>query len=217
MLNKTVLFLGDSITQGALAGKYENCYVEMFRKLTGANVVNYGLGGSRIARQEEIYLQSIFNYDFALRAVIMQSDADYVVVFGGVNDYLHGVAPLGKDDDKTPYTFYGALNNLYQKLIEKYQKEKIVVILPLNTSDCNVVKEKHGRKLVLSDYREAIRTVAKKYNLTILDITDIEELNPLIKESNKKYFDDGVHPNDLGHAILARKICDFFINTLNDN
>jgi lysophospholipase L1-like esterase len=213
MDKKTILFLGYSITQGACASRNENRYVDLVGEKLGATVINYGLGGTRIARQEEIHESHTFNYDFNLRAEIMQSKADYVVIFGGVNDYLHGSAPLGNEQDETCYTFYGAVKNLLKKLITKYDKNKIIVVLPLNTSDGNTVKIKHGEKVTLSSYQNIIYTVAKKYGLNVLDLTDCDELNPLIEESNIKCFADGLHPNDAGHRALAQAICDF-INKL---
>lgn len=213
MKNKTILFLGDSITEGAITTNIENSYVNVVKKLSGASVINYGVSGTRIARQTEQHLGTTkFNYDFNLRAEIMQSEADYVVVFGGVNDYGHGVAPLGNEDDETVYTFYGAVKSLYSKLKTKYVNAKIVVILPLNSAMDEPEKIKHGIKVTLSDYREIIRKVATKNGFNILDLTNVAELNPLIEENNNKYFSDGLHPNDSGHSILGQKVYEFLIN-----
>ena len=50
---KKVYFLGDSITEGAGASSYEKSYVPVFAEISGAEVKNYGLSGTRIARQTE--------------------------------------------------------------------------------------------------------------------------------------------------------------------
>lgn len=49
--NKRVLFLGDSITEGVGVSSPEKCYVSVFGKMSGAIVKNYGIGGTRIAKQ----------------------------------------------------------------------------------------------------------------------------------------------------------------------
>ena len=51
--NKTVLFLGDSITYGALVNDVEaNRFDNVLKRLSGLGEIhNYGLGGSRIAPQ----------------------------------------------------------------------------------------------------------------------------------------------------------------------
>ena len=48
---KSIFFLGDSITEGVGASEYDKSYVPVFAELSGANVKNYGISGSRIARQ----------------------------------------------------------------------------------------------------------------------------------------------------------------------
>lgn len=204
MKNKTILFLGDSITEGAVTNDDKNRYVNVVGALSGANVVNYGVGGTRIARQKDGNI--IYNYDFNLRVEIMQDQADYVVVFGGVNDYGHGTAPLGDENDESVYTFYGAVKSLLSKLKAKYCKSKIVVVLPLNSAMHEPEKIKNGIKVTLSDYREIVRKIATDNKLSVCDLTNVKELNPLIDESNKKYFYDGLHPNDEGHKVLGKLI-----------
>ena len=49
----------------------------------------------------------------------MADDADIITVMGGTNDVRLGV-PLGKMEDRTPNTFYGALHTLMQGLYTKY-------------------------------------------------------------------------------------------------
>ena len=42
---KKICFLGDSITEGAVASKIENCYWKKLGEKTGANVLGFGIGG----------------------------------------------------------------------------------------------------------------------------------------------------------------------------
>lgn len=91
--------------------------------------MNYGIGGTRIARQSKQSAEERWDKDFCSRVSTMQNEADAVVVFGGTNDYGHGDAPTGSMNDRTPDTFYGALHTLYSSLIEKYIGASIVVIL----------------------------------------------------------------------------------------
>ena len=59
-----IIFLGDSITAGAGAGTVENMYTAQIEKLTGAEVLNYGVGGTRIARQTRPSADPSFDKDF---------------------------------------------------------------------------------------------------------------------------------------------------------
>jgi lysophospholipase L1-like esterase len=117
---KKINFLGDSITQGVGTKELSNCFVTRLKnelELTEAR--NYGISGTRIARQI-VMSESPFDADFNMRAVNMDDDADLVLVFGGTNDFGHGDAPIGEMNDRSVYTFYGALHTLLLTLIRKY-------------------------------------------------------------------------------------------------
>ena len=208
--NKTVLFLGDSITEGAGTTAPEFNYVSVFSRLSGANVVNYGISGTRIARQT-VKSNERWDQDFVSRVDDMQKDADAVVVFGGTNDFGHGDAPIGTMSDRTPYTFYGALHCLYTALIEKYAGVPIVVLTPLHriTEDIPTGDNKPAPVGTLKEYVDIIREVSEYYSLPVLDMFKESGLQPKIPIIRQKYVPDGLHPNDDGHAILAHKIARF--------
>lgn len=134
--NKKINFLGDSITEGVGVSSPENKYVEVFaRKFSPAEVRNYGISGTRFARQKTPTLDNPrFDLDFCSRVSEMDADADIVVVFGGTNDFGHGDAPMGSFDDRTPDTFYGACHTLMSSLIERYPESEIIFMTPLHRS-----------------------------------------------------------------------------------
>ena len=106
-----VNFLGDSITEGGgvkdiANNRYDNRLKAMCN-LSGVN--NYGISGTRLAHQirpSELPQQDLC---FCGRAYYIDASADMVVVYGGVNDYLHGDAPFGQLGDTTPATFCGGV------------------------------------------------------------------------------------------------------------
>ena len=126
-----IIFLGDSITEGCCATSVENRYLNIVGKRLSADVVNYGISGTRIAPQKERKDPPDFDKDFLFRSDEVESGADAVIVFGGVNDYGHGDVTIGSFDVKDKYTFYGATRLLCENLLKKYSSEKIVFILPL--------------------------------------------------------------------------------------
>lgn len=200
-------FLGDSITEGALADKQENCYVELVGKMLPAQVRNYGISATRIAKQITPSIDPRWDKYFATRVSGMDKDADYVFVFGGTNDYGHGDAPFGKMGDKTPDTFYGAVDDLINELLKYYPKEKIVFILPTyRLTEDNIYGD--GSKKVpcptLSEYRKAMVEVLNKYQMRILDIKDT-----IGKAENNPLLADGLHPNNAGHKLIAELICNY--------
>ena len=100
-------FLGDSITEGALAGKIEDRYTTLVANYFGAEECNFGVSGTRIAKQRK-RTNNPDNDVFMCRAVKMPTDADFTFVFGGTNDYGHGDAKLGTFDDMDSMQLKGA-------------------------------------------------------------------------------------------------------------
>ena len=206
-----LIFLGDSITEGVGATCEENKYVSVVAKICGVETANFGVSGTRIARQKKPTLPRTFDYDFQMRAEVMDKDADMVFVFGGTNDFGHGDAPIGTMSDRTPYTFYGALHCLYTALIEKYPGVPIVVLTPLHriTEDIPTGDNKPAPVGTLKEYVNIIREVAEYYSLPVLDLFKESGLQPKIPVIQQKYVPDGLHPNDAGNEILAHKIARF--------
>ena len=197
---KKINFLGDSITEGVGASEYARCYLEQFAAATGAICRNYGISGTRIAKRRIPYDIPEFDRYYASRVPEMDPDADIVVVFGGTNDYGHGDAPLGEMNDRTIWTYYGALHVLFTALIEKYPAAQIVVLTPLHRDD----EEK--RTPTLKPFVDATRQVAEFYSLPVLDLWANYGIQPRVPVMKEMYVPDGLHPNDAGHAILANKL-----------
>lgn len=203
-------FLGDSITEGAGTSSHDKMFTMLIEREYGAICQNYGIGGTRIARQKTPTNEK-HDRDFISRVPEMDNDADIVVVFGGTNDFGHGDAPIGTMSDRTPYTFYGALHCLYTALIEKYPGVPIVVLTPLHriTEDIPTGDNKPAPVGTLKEYVNIIREVAEYYSLPVLDLFKESGLQPKIPVIQQKYVPDGLHPNDAGNEILAHKIARF--------
>ncbi len=204
--NKKVVFLGDSITEGTGASEHALCYVERFAAMTGAEVVNYGIGGTRFARRREPHENPRFDQDFCGRYDKMDDDADIVVVFGGTNDFGTGDAALGTIADRTNDTFYGACHLLVQKLYEKYPKATVVLMTPLHRlSEDEVLYNELGVRRVgpLRVYVQALRDIAEFYGLPLVDLFANCPIQPRVDILRQMYMPDGLHPNDAGAGLVA--------------
>lgn len=203
-------FLGDSITEGAGTSSPDRMFTMLIEREYGAICQNYGIGGTRIARQKTP-TEEKWDRDFISRVPEMDNDADIVVVFGGTNDFGHGDAPLGTMSDRTPYTFYGALHCLYTALTEKYPDVPVVILTPLHrwNEDCPKGDNKPEPVGTLKEYVNIIREVAEYYSFPVLDLYKESGLQPKVPVIQQKYIPDGLHPNDDGNAILAHKIARF--------
>ena len=210
--NKKINFLGDSITEGHGCADAENMFTARIARAYGAVCRNYGIGGTRIARQQHPSENPRHDLDFLGRSGQMDPDADIVAVFGGTNDFGHGDAPLGHMEDRTPDTFFGALHLLYAGLIARYPAARIVVLTPLHRL-CEDSPYGNGKKAVpsglLIDYVRAIRQTAEYYALPLLDLYAASGLQPNVPVIRELYIPDGLHPNDAGHRVLAERIAAF--------
>lgn len=207
---KKILFLGDSITQGAGATNEENVYLEVCAKKLGAKAVNFGVGGTRIAPQITPSAEAFCDEYFLLRAKKMDKDADLVVVFGGTNDFGHGDAPFGRIGDKDPATFCGAYDALIEYLMATYGKEKLIIVYPLrrrNETATNGDGSKAEGSKPLAEYHDAEKVVAEKCGLKSVDFWNDGDLNPNTPDGNEN-FADGLHPNDIGHRLLGEKLAE---------
>ena len=197
---KKINFLGDSITFGCSATDNRG-YVDLLtRDCRLAAGRNYGIGGTRYARQRTPSEEPAFDQDFCSRYNQMAPDVDTILVFGGVNDFGHGDAPLGTSWDRTPDTFYGACHYLYRGLLDRFPQAQTVILTPLHCLDETLPKP---GKPPLREYVQAIRRTAAYYRLPVIDLY---ETSVLRFDLSMAYTADGLHPNDQGHAILANEI-----------
>ncbi len=211
-------FLGDSITFGAWVSCQENIYHGVLKREAGLKEVrNYGINGTRMAKQLVLEMDEASDYYFVDRHSFCErfsemEDADFVVVFGGTNDFGRSDAPFGSFSDRTPETFYGACHYLFSGLMRKYPGKPIVIMTPLHRSDEFETKLNHAKGEThgeLKEYVEIIREVAEFYSLPVLDLYAQSGLQPLVPENKELYFPDGLHPNDAGQAVIARKLRKF--------
>ena len=207
-------FLGDSITEGVGTSGDGYRFVDLIAQQTGALCRNYGISGTRIARQTMPSEDPSFDLDFPSRVAGMDADADAVVVFGGTNDFGHGDAPFGAFSDRTADTFCGGLHVLYSRLTERFPTAQLVVITPLHRqNEENPCGDNKPRPVApLHQYVEMIRRTAEFYSIPVLDLYAGGGLQPQLACVRERYVPDGLHPNDAGHRILAQKIIRFLEN-----
>lgn len=211
-----VNFLGDSITEGVGVSDIPNCrYDNRIAKMLELSAVNnYSISGSRLAHQQYPSAKPRYDLCFCGRAYDMDETADMVIVYGGVNDYIHGDAPFGEIGDKIPTTYCGGVYFLMNYLRETYKDKPIIFFTPARCFLRNQVDDLfpsvHAAKRIpgkpLKDYADVILETAKQFNIKILDLYNDLGVDPHISEQFQKYTTDGLHFNDDGHALLAEKL-----------
>ena len=191
--------LGDSITEhnGATTKNYH----DFIKEWTSCKVNNYGISGTGYTETT-----STPNNRFIQRVSSMDSRADIITVFGGINDFYFGTKPIGRFGDKTSDTFYGCVDELILALINKFPTKTIAVFTPL-ISTLSLNNNSRGESL--NQYVQAIIEVCNYYAIPVLDLNKVSGLNPNIEVIKNNYIPDGTHPNANGHKKIAYKILSF--------
>ncbi len=215
---KIVNFLGDSITEGSgVSDRANNRYDNVLKRMCDLKAVyNYGIGGTRIAHQYTPSEEPRRDLHFCGRAFDLNPDADITVVYGGINDYIHGDAPFGQIGDKTNATFCGAVWLLMHILKTKYVGKTVVFMTPAHcffkgVSDAdrsNRPMKQADAKPVIA-YVDVIKETAKEFDIPVLDLYHDLGIDPNREEDRANLTTDGLHFNDAGHAIIAEKLKTF--------
>lgn len=206
----TINFLGDSITEGVGASDYEHSYVSVVGKILSLKEArNYGISGTRIAKQIVPYAIPSFDNEFSKRYIEMKHDADFNIIFGGTNDFGHGDAEFGNiNDSKEKNTFCGCCRKLFSGIMNDYKESINIILTPLPRIDEENVS--NGKK-TLKEYVNAIKQLAQEEGLIVFDLYELSKKDIELKKLLKEGLVDNVHPNDLGHKILAKKIANFIL------
>lgn len=215
---KIIDFLGDSITEGAgVSNIAENRYDNRLKNMYDLKeVYNYGIGGTRLAYQKKPSKNSRCDLYFCGRAHDLNQNADIIVVYGGVNDYLHGDADFGSMEDRTSETFCGAVYCLMEFLKKKYFEKTIVFITPAHCN-YNGISDKQAcprpidnqNSKPLHEYVEVIKSRGEELGIPVLDLFENLGLDPNNEVVKEKYTIDGLHFNDDGHFYIAKAIGEF--------
>ncbi len=204
----TICCFGDSTTWGdngcGAGGPAISWTAHLGALLGGADVRNYGVKGSRLA------IKADRSDSFVERLDGVEAGADVYLLFGGVNDFSRNV-PLGQMGSTDPHEFYGALEFLVRGITRRSPEARLVVMTPCKTSgiaakDIPGSFEENHLGLTQLPYVEAVREVADRYSLPVIDLYATSGISPFLPEHRQRYMPDGLHYSPEGYERLARRI-----------
>ena len=196
--------IGDSITKGTYTAEGQKApfsvaspnFAELLQQKLGFDeLINYGVNGVSISS----CTQQLPGQAIVKTAKNMES-GDIIVLAAGTNDYGTHV-PLGKIEDRTEDTFYGALYLLYNFLKTERTNAKVFIVKPIRRQNDGANQSGY----TLEDYRNAIEYRAKEFGLAVIDGYTVP-IDPKTEEGRKKHILDGLHPNEAGHALYAETL-----------
>lgn len=193
---KKVIFFGDSITQAAV--KNDGYIIKIQELATNEKLadkfefVGAGIGGNKV-------------YDLYLRMEndVLSKHPDIVVVYIGVNDVWHKrTYGTGTDADK--------FELFYTALIKKLQEKNIKVILATPAAIGEKTDFSNELDGDLNKYSNIIRDLAKKNNLSLVDLRQgFLDYNKKFNTENKEsgiLTSDRVHLNAKGNQFVAEEM-----------
>ena len=215
---KSALFIGDSISYGALD---RAAWAERLAYHYGLNITNASVGGAIISGQ------TITDGDHNLPLIQTQLDAnknntyDYVVIEGGINDILwnqrgsdggNKYCELGTISDSydsaafaSKDTFAGGLEYIFYNVAQMKDSSgntpKAAYIM--------VYKTTWGYKLdTANQYVDTVKKLCEKWGITLFNFWENEEFNTMIHNDTDKYLPDGLHVSHDGYEEMFKIIGD---------
>ena len=182
--DKTVIFLGSSVTYGSKSGGYS--FVDCLKDEYGIISVKESVSGTTLADNDDSsYISRMKTIDKSIKAdaffcQLSTNDAKKKIPFGVVSDSFDA-------DLFDTKTVAGAI-----EYIISYAK---------NVWNCPVFfyigtkyDSEYYEKMV-----ELLLTIQKKHKIKILDLWNSEKMNSVSKEEYGSFMSDGVHPNINGY------------------
>lgn len=183
---KHIAFIGDSITQGRFR-KYSSSALDwtaskpfgsLIAEIAGdMNYGNFGIGGACVTTVVNSWMSLITNCSKI-------TGYDVVFICGGTNDY---------GNNATSANFTTAYGTVVDTL--KSNNTEVVAVTPVyRTSKTG----SNTQGLTLNDYCQLIKTISDNKNIKCIDLYPLTNDNVFIT-----YCPDGLHPNEIGHKIMA--------------
>lgn len=182
---KRAAFIGDSITEGVGS---DRTYLEYLAEWLGIEALNYGVNGAQTDHMLEL----------ARRLRQEHPDVDAVFLFGGTNDFNHGlpmgefftarfaevnhngetVTRLRREPVMDSRSFCGRLNLLLSELKRGFPRAQVVVMTPIHRgyaifSETNVQPDEswaNSQGLFIGDYADAVRRAADIWSAPLIDL-----------------------------------------------
>lgn len=220
-LTSKVCAFGDSVLKGVVFDKKTEKYQEIensFAKLScttlGMPITNFGKFGSTIETVEKSFMRY---YD-------RLSDYKYIVFECGGNDCDHNWKEIADNPfgEHSPRCTIEEFTEKYTFLIRKVKEmDKVPILLSLPPIDAerylNTLSKSLNKQNIMNWMDGCVQHITnwhERYNLEVfkiarensVDIIDITSVFLDMRDYRTCLCDDGIHPNEKGHSLIAETI-----------
>ena len=212
--NLVLACMGDSTTWGddGISGPGDGPEISWPRRvgelLGFSEVLNYGVCGACCVAEPGHDRGVIQRYG------TIDPRANVITLMIGVNDFrlnvpLGELAPVTAPQEADPTTFCGALDIVVRGIVSAHPGAMLVLMTPMKTSRSANGRptsfERNGLGLTQESYVRAVRSVADRYSLPVIDLYASSGISPFVPE-HRRYMPDGLHYSPEGYERLARRI-----------
>ncbi|MFH1612445.1 MAG: GDSL-type esterase/lipase family protein [bacterium] len=186
-----LIFFGDSITADSCG--FVNIIKQLFFEISHLNkikIINAGVSGDTTVHA----LKRIEND-------VISKNPNKVFLMLGVND---SCIRFSEQVQLVSLKYYCQNLTIICNLIKKETNAKIILMTPTIVIG-SLVKHFVWEKII-DEYAQTVKEIAKKEKLEMIDIFASFEK---YKNKSKLFIEDGVHPNILGHRVIAYEILSF--------
>ncbi|MFZ0455276.1 MAG: SGNH/GDSL hydrolase family protein [Ignavibacteriaceae bacterium] len=177
----TVVCFGDSIAHGAKVNGHSWIYF-LSNEHKDINFINEGRNGRKTSDKNEI-LPDLKKYP----------DADYFLIFLGVNDLKNG-------NDSMVNQCVENMEWMINKIRESNKNTKIVILAPTDIN-LNTMSQLNVKKLYNENTKSSLVKLEKKYK----ELAKVEKSGfiSLLKTVSSPNYVDGLHPDEKGQQQIA--------------
>lgn len=198
-LNKKWCVFGDSLTE--YNSRTNLHYFDYIAESTGLKIYNCGLSGSGYKEREDedkAFYQRINGIDI---------DFDVITIFGSGNDTRAG--EIGQPTDTTTDTICGCVNKTLDNLFAIKPTAIVGIVTPVLWPNRTAL----DNNTFMVDYSKALVEICELRSIPCLDLSKCSLMRPNDIEFRKLCYSkddgDGVHPDEMGHKILAPRFYNF--------
>lgn len=196
LANKKLVFCGDSNT--SCRKSYMNIIRTALSNLAGFNAVDCAVSGYRVS-----------NLVYNMYPNVHSLHADIAHIMIGTNDIRRTDGPSHLIMTPAEH-FFQSLDFIVTGLVEDGTKVILSTLPPVSKSKIATSQEGWRSAFWEEDrmiFNRIIRNIAEKHNVVINDMEDIyKHYSP-----EELTIDDGIHLNELGHQLLAKKLMQILI------
>lgn len=201
LAGKKWVVMGDSLSDGdSRTSKY---YYNYIAETTGIIPLRYAHSGSGYMNDTT----GSVPYAFWRIASTIPEDADVITIFGSFNDASR---PLGTKDDTGVETIGGCVNTTLDNLHARISNANVGIVAPCPWQPAYPFDDETK---IYWKYCNLLKEIATKRGIPFLYLFHCSGLRPWEESYRQIYYSKdnggGVHPNELGHAVLVSKFKGF--------